>query len=346
MDFVGRQKQLAALTARFGRIVAEKRGEMIAVRGRRQVGKSRLFTEFVSRSDLPHIYTTAVKHGPLAAQMEAFHRDARETATSVAGGEVLVDDTPANWSAIFTRLRLVAAQGPLVVVLDEFPWACEATPTLEGELQAAWDRHLQHLPILLILVGSDVTMMARLTQHDRPLFGRAAEDVIHPFDPMETAEALGGTSAMTAFDGFLVTGGYPKLVDDLRRAGSVRAYVSRGVRDENTDLVIVAQRSLDAEFPPDTQARRVLSAIGGHEVGHATFSSVVGGVDADAATAGVALSVLAACARRSERTGRRRAPGRGDVEQSTPPVPHHRSLPALLVPLPRAAPAEHRPRSR
>lgn len=184
-----------------------------------------------------------------------------------------------------------------MVVLDEFPWACEATPTLEGELQAAWDRHLQHLPILLVLVGSNVAMMARLTEHDRPLFGRASEEVVRPFDPAETAEAIGASSAITAFDAFLTTGGYPKLVDDLRRAGSTRAFVARGCQDENTDLVVVAQRSLDAELPPDAQARRVLSAIGGQEVGHGTFSAVVGGLDSDVSTAGVtvtrALRVLA-----------------------------------------------------
>jgi AAA+ ATPase superfamily predicted ATPase len=184
----------------------------------------------------------------------------------------------------------VAASGPLVVVLDEFPWACEMSPTLEGELQKAWDRYLQHLPILLVLVGSDLAMMQRLTEHDRPLYGRASEVVIQPFNPAEVAEAIDASNPMTAFDAYLTTGGYPKLVDDVRRAGGIRAYIAHGVRDENTDLVVVAQRSLDAEFPSDAQARRVLSAIGGHDVGHSTFSTVVGVLGDDAATSGVALT--------------------------------------------------------
>lgn len=290
MEFVGRRHQLVELDQRFRRVASEGRGEMLAIRGRRQVGKSRLFTEFVERGALPHVFFTAVKHGPLGVQMETFARDARESAASVPGGAVLSEDVPQNWSAVFTRLRLVAAASPIVVILDEFPWACEATPTLEGELQNAWDRHLQHLPVLLVLVGSDVAMMERLTAHDRPLFGRAHEDVIGPFDPAEVAEAVGSPRPMAAFDAYLVSGGYPKLVEDVRRAGGVRAFVARGVRDENSDLVVVAQRSLDAEFLPEAQARRVLSAIGGHEVGHGTFSSVVGVVDDDPATAGVALT--------------------------------------------------------
>jgi uncharacterized protein len=290
MQFVGRRGHLADLTARFGRVAAEGRGEMLAVRGRRQVGKSRLYTEFVESGGVPHVFFTAVKNGSVAVQMEAFQRDAGESAGSVPAGEVLFEDVPANWSTLLGQLRLVAASGPLVVVLDEFPWACETAPTLEGELQNAWDRYLQHLPILLILVGSDVAMMARLTEHDRPLYGRAGEEVIRPFNPAEVAEAIDTSNPMVAFDAYLTTGGYPKLVDDVRRSGSVRSYVARGLRDENTDLVVVAQRSLEAEFPADAQARRVLSAIGGHDVGQSTFSTVVGMLGNDAATSGVVLT--------------------------------------------------------
>lgn len=133
-----------------------------------------------------------------------------------------------------------------------------------------------HLSSRMKKLRSDVTMMERLTSHDRPLYGRAREDVIDAFNPAEVGSAMGsGVSAMKTFDAYLATGGYPKLVDDFARAGSVEAYVASGLSDDNSDLIVMAQRSLDAEFPPDAQARRVLSAIGGQDVGHSTFSSVV-----------------------------------------------------------------------
>ena len=290
MDFVGRRRHLADLDIWLARVASEGRGVMLAVRGRRQVGKSRLFTEFVERGRLAHVFFTAVKNGSLASQMEAFQRDALESAGALPGGGSEWGDVQQNWGAVFTRLRLAATEGPLVVVFDEFPWASEASPTLEGELQAAWDRHLQRLPILLVLIGSDVAMMERLTEHDRPLYGRAREMTVGPFNPGEVAEAVGSPQPMAAFDAFLVTGGYPRLVEDARRAGGVRPFVARGLSDENSDLVVMAQRSLAAEFAPDVQARRVLSAIGGQEVGHPTFSSVVGRLGEDAASSGVALT--------------------------------------------------------
>lgn len=187
---------------------------------------------------------------------------------------------PSSWADLLARLPLALADGPAIVVLDEFPWAAEADETLEGLLQNAWDRHLEQRPLLLVLVGSDLAMMERLTEHNRPLFGRAGEMVVAPLDPAGIAEAFAGersatsaTSAMEALDAYLVTGGYPRLVTRARRHSSTRAFVVDQLHDENADLAVVAQRVLDAELRSDLQARRVLEAIGATEVGHATFSS-------------------------------------------------------------------------
>jgi hypothetical protein len=69
-----------------------------------------------------------------------------------------------------------------------------------------------HLSSRMKKLRSDVTMMERLTSHDRPLYGRAREDVIDAFNPAEVGSALGsGVSAMKTFDAYLATGGYPNL---------------------------------------------------------------------------------------------------------------------------------------
>ncbi len=280
---------MASLDASLAEVGAFGAGKMLIVRGRRQVGKSRLFTEFIGRSRCDHVYFTAVKSATLGAQLEAFRREIHESVPNLPEASALFASTPASWTDVFGRLRLAAQSGPIVVVLDEFPWATAADPSLEGALQVAWDRYLQHLPVLLILIGSDLAMMGRIVEHDRPLFGRGQEMVVRPFNPAEVGSAVGNPSAMKVFDSYLVTGGYPKLVDELDRAGSVEHYLAGGLSDENSNLVVVAQRSLDAEFPTEAQARRVLSAIGGHEVGHATFSSTVDQLG-DGTSGGTALS--------------------------------------------------------
>jgi hypothetical protein len=85
----------------------------------------------------------------------------------------------------------VLPDSPAIVVLDEMPWLAEQDVLFEGALQAAWDRLWSTRPVLLILLGSDLHMMERLTAYDRPFYGRADNMVLGPLNPAETAQALG-----------------------------------------------------------------------------------------------------------------------------------------------------------
>ena len=275
-EFVGRSAKLQQIDKWFTDVTARRQGMMLAVRGRRQVGKSSMYTEFLRRSAAPHVFFSAAKHASVPSQLAQFARDAARSTSPIPDATTLFITAPASWNDALGRLRLAATNGPIVVVLDEFPWAAEADPALEGELQNAWDRHLQHLPALLILIGSDIAMMERLTAHDRPLFGRAREDQLEPFNPAEVAAALDSNlQPFDVFDAYLTTGGYPRLVNEFARANGLNAYIEAGLTDENSTLAVAAQRSLDAEFPADARARQVLSAIGGQEVGHPTFTSAI-----------------------------------------------------------------------
>jgi hypothetical protein len=72
---------------------------------------------------------------------------------------------------------------------------------------------------------------------DRPLVGELdGHLVVEPFNPAETAQALGGScSPIEVFDAQLVTRGFPELVAHARRFRSVGALVedalSRPQRD-------------------------------------------------------------------------------------------------------------------
>jgi len=98
--------------------------------------------------------------------------------------------------------------------MDEFPYLVEQVPSLEATLQKVWHRYLGEAPVLLVLIGSDISMMPALTEYDRPLYGRPIlEIVVEPFGPHETAEML-GFSAADAIDAQLVLGGFPQITRD------------------------------------------------------------------------------------------------------------------------------------
>ncbi|WP_413753450.1 ATP-binding protein [Streptomyces sp. R-74717] len=291
MGFYGRQRTLADLERRMLRIRESGTGQLLAVRGRRQVGKSRLFTRFVEQSGLPYLYFSAVKNAPPALQLQTLTAELHTSTTPLADAGSLFSAPPGDWRDALGRIAVACRSTPSVVVIDEFPWAAAADPTLEGQLQNAWDRQLENTPVLFVLIGSDVGMMERLTEHDRPLYGRARSTTVAPFDPAECAEALGGGgNPLAAFDTALITGGYPRLVLDRARARSTRAFVHEQLGDENSDLAVMGQRSLDAEFPDAQQARRVLSAMGGADIGVSTFTQVVGRLPEEGSTAHTAVT--------------------------------------------------------
>ncbi|WP_274559394.1 ATP-binding protein [Streptomyces spiramyceticus] len=291
MGFYGRQHTLDDLGRRLDRIRETGTGQMLAVRGRRQVGKSRLFTRFVEESGLPYLYFSAVKNAPPSAQLHTLTAELHTSTTPLKDAESLFSAPPADWRDALGRIAVACRDTPSVVVIDEFPWAATTDPSLEGQLQNAWDRHLENTPVLFVLIGSDVTMMERLTEHDRPLYGRAKNMPVQPFNPAECAQALGrDADPLAVVDAALITGGYPRLVLDLARAGSTHDFVHEQLGDENSDLVVMGQRSLDAEFPDAQQARRVLSAIGGTDVGFSSFTQVVGRLPEEGATAQTAVT--------------------------------------------------------
>lgn len=278
--FVGRRSVLAALDRHREAVASSGSGRIVALRGRRQVGKSTLVERFVQEGGTPYVFATGVFGAPLPQQLDAATSALATARKPVPNADLLSQSTATTWREWLGRIAIAAASGPVVVVLDEFPWMAAGDPTLEGELQVAWDRTLEKLPVLLILVGSDVAMMERLSEHGRPLFGRLQPLVVPALDPGEVAEALPGWDPFDVFDAYLITGGYPRLVTDLMASShaSAAAWARESLADVFTPLVATARITLDAEFPEPTTAYQVLAAIGADETARPGFNDVLSAI--------------------------------------------------------------------
>lgn len=215
---------------------------------------------FADRTKLPQLFFTGAR---LAMQQDELRRFAAEAGRSTLPGRSLFDGTaPESWSSALRLLATALPDGPAIVVLDEFPWLRESSPSLEGELQVAWDRLLEREPVLVILIGSDISMMEALTSYERPLFGRLKEIIVNPFELGDTAQMIETEDPALAIDAQLVTGGYPRICMEWRGATGIGQFFRRQFADENCELIDVGRNVLAAEFPPYLQATRVLSAIG------------------------------------------------------------------------------------
>jgi AAA+ ATPase superfamily predicted ATPase len=291
--FVGREHQLALLDALLEGVRAStgkdpRPGECLLIRGRRRIGKSSLVEAFVDRAAAPAVFFTAAG-ASTEVELEAFI-EAVDSST-LPDRAVFDDATPGNWSAALRQLAgILPDDQPSVVVIDEVPYLVDRVDAFEGILQRAWDRELSRKPVLLILVGSDLSMMEALSSYGRPFHQRGKEMVLGPLNPAEVGEMLDLAPA-EAFDAALVTGGLPLICADWRRGTDLWQFMAIELANPVAPLLVSAERSLASEFPDAAMARAVLSAIGSGERTFTNIARAAGGVSHSTLTRAAELLV-------------------------------------------------------
>ncbi|WP_411101886.1 hypothetical protein [Streptomyces sp. cmx-4-9] len=79
-------------------------------------------------------------------------------------------------------------------------------------------------PVLLILVGSDMSVMDALQSCGRPFSGRAAKMTVHPLHQADV-QAMTGLDAVEAVDALLITGGFPEIIQSWRPGMGCRDFL-------------------------------------------------------------------------------------------------------------------------
>jgi uncharacterized protein len=286
-EFVGRARELEQLAAIYDEIGRTQRGAFVSVRGRRRIGKSRLIEEFARRSRSSYAYYTATRQAP-EVELERF-RDSLAMSGLLAG-DLAQGVSLSTWEAGLSITATAATwERPAIVVIDEFPYLVEREPAIESVVQAVWDRVLQRSPVMLVLIGSDITTMEALSEHGRPLYDRPRELVVQPLTPADVASML-GLGAADALDAYLTIGGFPELAISWGRGRTLWEFVGDALRNPTSPLIVSAERSLRAEFPAQAHARTVLSTIG---AGERAFTALQSRTRLPRATLDLALRLLA-----------------------------------------------------
>jgi AAA+ ATPase superfamily predicted ATPase len=243
--------------------------------GRRRVGKSRLAQEFCDRSGLPYVVFQATRgRNPVAERNDFIETLAQ---SSLPGSELVAGVRGADWNQALRALALaLPADTPSIAVIDEVPWLAEQDPEFEGALQTVWDRHLSARPVLLVLVGSDISVMEALQNYGRPFFGRAARMTVRPLHVADVA-AMTGLGPAEAVDAMLITGGFPEMVQAWEPGSSRVDYLGDQISNPLSPLVAAGELTLLGEFPEAAHSRAVLEAVGSGERTFTTIANQVGG---------------------------------------------------------------------
>lgn len=255
---VDRERELDELNA----LLKRRTARLLAVSGRRRLGKTTLLTHWARTSNRPYLYWVA-SHFPSSVLLGQFSKEVWQLGNP--GKHMPASFSYDSWSEAFQALA-AASQGTQkhIVIIDEFPYAVEAEPGLPSALQNAWDHQLKSSNICMVLCGSHVGMMERLLGADAPLYGRMVGPLrIRPLPFKAVSVFLPSYSAEQRVAVYAILGGVPAYLeefsDDLSLLENLRDHLFReaGLFRSDPDYLIGEQvRDLK-------NYQAVLSAIAG-----------------------------------------------------------------------------------
>ena len=257
--FVNREHELRALERAC-------RPGMAVVSGRRRVGKTALLDHFAAARRSVFLPGT---RAPVAEALRRLEERLRVVAPPLPG-DLLDLGHLETWDAALGYLLARAQEEPLLVVLDEFPYLCEADPSLPSTLQARWD-HRGDSQLSVVLAGSHVGLMEELVASDAPLFGRPDMHLrLQPFSWRHAPLLVGGSDPDVWLEAVVTVGGMPRYLtlwdprlDAIANLTELLDGPGAPLGDEGT---VVLQ-----ELTPGSAPARVLELVA---LGAATFTAI------------------------------------------------------------------------
>lgn len=212
----------------------KKTAELVKIYGRRRVGKTELVRHFLAGLDKGTFlyYYTDQAEDPVYLQTmaDAIQRQLGDTVALK------------NWDDFFTYIATKAKER-FVLVIDEAPRFMDKNSIFLTRLQHAWgtDPKLETSKIMLILVGSSISMMDRMTDQHGPLHGRITETIkLSPFRYVDFRDVFKNLPEYDKILHYAVFGGTPHYVRSGKNAG-------KALHDAIMDLIVRPESTLSKE---------------------------------------------------------------------------------------------------
>lgn len=218
--FLNRREELAALE----RWWDGGNRRLLAMLGRRRVGKSWLFRAFAHGKPAIVLVAERGTPGDQLGKLGAALEPTLGLRPSIA-----------DIADLFRLLLRLGREQKILVVIDEFPHLlpssrAKATATLSA-IQAAIEDEQDASRTKLILCGSQIGQMEGLLHGDSPLHGRLQRFPVDPLGPEGAADFIDAASPREWVERYAVSGGVPLYLADLGRGGPL----SRRLREQVLD---------------------------------------------------------------------------------------------------------------
>ena len=234
---VGRKREISILNE----MLRSKSSELIAVYGRRRVGKTFLIRECYKNETVFEI--TGYYKGSMRDQLQNFHSQLKSNSSRFKKVKA-----PADWFIAFEMLKdyLNGLRNPKkkVVFIDEFPWLATSRSKFLTAFEHFWNTYCtKRNDLVVVICGSATSFMVKhIIRNKGGLHNRISCKIpLKPFNLNETEQFLNSKNIrLTHYDIvqlYMTIGGVPFYLNKIRRGESVVQNIDRLCFDVDGDLV-------------------------------------------------------------------------------------------------------------
>lgn len=222
---IGRTEEIKALNS----AMESDKGEMIAVIGRRRVGKTFLITEVLG--DKIVFQQTGIRHASAERQVRTFANK-----LSLLAGKQLPEIK--DWLDAFFQLRLVLeplleSDKKLVLFFDELSWLAAPGSEFLDYLAHFWNDWAARQRIVIVLCGSVSSWIINKVINDKGGLHNRVTRYLHlkPFTLLETEKFLTSRhvnfTRYQIFQLYMALGGIPLYLEDIEAGRSVAEAIDK-----------------------------------------------------------------------------------------------------------------------
>ena len=234
--------------------------ELLIAAGRRRAGKSYLLSHYLQGKR--GLYYQATK----TTSKDQLRTISQVVATQFPQAGLQFADGFADWDGFFAFIVQEAKHEPFLLILDELPYMLESIKGFGTVLQRVWDHTLPPTKIKLVLSGSYISAMRRLTAADQPLHGRKTGSMgFAPFSYWDAAAFIPNYTARERLIAYATFGGLPGHIAHLDPAENIASNVAQHMLRPGGRLADEAEHLFDAFLRDAGVHYSIVRAIAGGE---------------------------------------------------------------------------------
>lgn len=265
--FINRKKELKWLNGQYSQ--AKTDAQLLILYGKRRVGKTELIRHFIkNKKSIYYLANKTISQAQLQDVTNVFSAGFKD--------KHLLSSQLSNWRAFFDYIgkKVKESKQRTVLVFDEFPFLVESDSGMSSYFQYAWDMWFKDAKVMVILLGSSISMMYKHTlASSAPLYGRrTGQWLLEPFNYEQTKNFYPGQSFKNTFPLYAIHGGIPAYAKIFNGSKTLKANIKNNILAEGSYLSIEPELLLADEFTDSRSYLTILKAIG---LGRTRFSEIL-----------------------------------------------------------------------